>query len=175
VRRFSNDGRALGGVALTARATSGQTFNPPTLATTTSGNALFAWMALTQDNGGTVFQGQLREQRTSGLAPVQPLNCFGNPVAVSAGTQLGAVCVAFDVAPAQQIALRAFVLDQGAVVPLFDFASAGQPFSSPRRRRAIASSPPGGSRSRRTRAAAAWSPRWSASTARRSSDQSTSP
>lgn len=130
VRRFSNDGRALGGVALAARARSGETFNPPALATVTSGNALFAWMALTQDNGGTVFQGQLREQRTSGLAPIQPLNCFGNPVAVSTGSQLGAVCVAFDVAPAQQIALRAFALDQGAVVPLFDFASAGQPFSS---------------------------------------------
>ena len=130
VRRFSNDGRALGGVALAARAASGQTFNPATLAANTSGNALLAWMALTQDNGGTIFQGQLREQRSSGLAPTQPLNCFGNPVAVSTGTLLGAVCVAFDVAPAQQIALRAFALDQGAVVPLFDFASAGQPFSS---------------------------------------------
>ena len=130
VRRFSNDGRALGGVALAARAASGQTFTAPALATAASGDAVFAWMALTQSGGGTVFQGQLREQRTSGLTPVQPLNCFGNPVAVSTGAQLGAVCVAFDVLPAQQIALRAFVLDQGAVVPLFDFAAAASPFSS---------------------------------------------
>lgn len=130
-RRFSNDGRALGGVALAARAVAGQTFNGPSLSADGSGNALFAWMAVTQGSaGGTLFQGQLREQRPSGLRPPQPLNCFGNPVAVSTGSQLGAVCVAFDIEPAQQIALRAFALDQGSAVPLFDFASAASPFSS---------------------------------------------
>ena len=131
VRRFGSNGSALGGVALAARAASGHTFNPPSLSTGTSGNALVAWMDLVQNaSGSAVFQAMLREQRPSGLVPAQPVNCFGDPVALASAAQLGAVCVAFDVEPAQQIALRAFALDQGAVVPLFDFASAASPFSS---------------------------------------------
>jgi hypothetical protein len=131
VRRFGSNGSALGGVALAARARSGVTFNPPSLTADASGNALLSWMELAQTSaGGTVFQALLREQRPSGLRPAQPVSCFGNPVAVSTGAQLGVVCVAFDVVPAQQIALRAFALDQGAVVPLFDFASAASPFSA---------------------------------------------
>lgn len=131
VRRFGANGNPLGGVALAARAASGHTFNPPTLSADPAGNALVGWMELAQTSAGSaVFQALLREQRPSGLRPAQPVNCFGDPVALAAGAQLGAVCVAFDVQPAQQIALRAFAVDQGAVVPLFDFASAGSLFSS---------------------------------------------
>lgn len=131
VRRFGANGSALGGVALAARASSGRTFNPPTLSAGTNGNALLAWMELAQTApGSSVFQSMLREQRPSGLQRPQPVNCFGDPVALAAGTRLGAVCVAFDVQPVQQIALRAFAFDNGTVVPLFDFASAGSLFSN---------------------------------------------
>lgn len=131
VRRFGSNGSALGGVALAARAASGHTFNPPSLSADTAGNALLAWMDVAQSTSdSTTFQAMLREQRPSGLVAAQPLNCFGDPVALAAGAQLGAVCVAFDFEPAQQIALRAFALDQASVVPLFDFAAAASPFSS---------------------------------------------
>lgn len=127
LRRFGANGNPLGGVALAASAASGHTFNPPSLSADPSGNALIAWMDL-QDSGA--FQAMARQQRPSGLAAPLALNCFGDPVALANGSRLGAVCVAFDVRPAQQIALRAFALAQGAIVPLFDFASAASPFSS---------------------------------------------
>lgn len=130
VRRFGSNGNALGGVALAARAASGHTFNPPSLSTDTAGNALVAWMDLQDTGGSAIFQAMVRQQRPSGLVAPLPLNCFGNPVALASGAQLGAVCVAFDVLPAQQIALRAFVLAQGSILPIFDFASAASPFSS---------------------------------------------
>lgn len=131
MRRFASNGSSVGSAVLAARAASGRTFNPPTLAAATNGNALLAWMELAQTGtSSAVFQAQVREQRPSGLRPPQPVNCFGNPVALATGAQLGAVCVAFDIAPAQQIALRAFALDDGTVTPLFDFASAGSLFSS---------------------------------------------
>jgi hypothetical protein len=130
LRRFGSNGNALGGVALAARAASGHTFNPPALSADANGNALIAWMDLQNSGASTIFQAMLRQQRPSGLMAPQSLNCFGNPVALASSAELGAVCVAFDVEPAQQIALRAFVLEQGAVVPLFDFASAASPFSA---------------------------------------------
>lgn len=130
IRRFGSNGNALGGVALAARAASGHAFNPPSLSADGAGNALIAWMDLENTGGSSVFQAMLRQQRRSGLTPPLSLNCFGNPVALATSAQLGAVCVAFDVEPAQQIALRAFLLAQGAAVPLFDFASAASPFSA---------------------------------------------
>jgi hypothetical protein len=130
VRRFGSSGNALGGVALAARAASGHTFNPPSLSADANGNALIAWMDLQNTGGSSVFQAMVRQQRPSGLVAPLSLNCFGNPVALASSTALGTVCVAFDVQPAQQIALRAFILAQGAVVPLFDFASAASPFSA---------------------------------------------
>ena len=130
IRRFGSNGSALGGVALAATAASGHTFNPPSLSADPSGSALIAWMDLQNAGGSSIFQAMVREQRPSGLVKPLPLNCFGNPVALSTSAGLGAVCVAFDVEPAQQIALRAFALEQGAVVPLFDFASAASPFSA---------------------------------------------
>ncbi len=130
VRRFGSNGGALGGVALAASAANGHTFNPPSLAADPAGNALIAWMDLENAGGSSIFQAMVRQQRPSGLVAPQPLNCFGNPVSLASSTALGAVCVAFDIEPAQQIALRAFVLAQSAVVPLFDFASAPAPFSA---------------------------------------------
>jgi hypothetical protein len=129
VRRFGSNGAALGGVAIAAKAASGHTFNPPSLSTDAAGDALVAWMDLQNSGGNAVFQAMVREQRPSGLVAPEALNCFGDPVAIASSTLLGTVCVAFDVEPAQQIALRAFALQNGGVVPLFDFTAANSPFS----------------------------------------------
>jgi hypothetical protein len=129
VRRFGSNGAALGGVATAAKAASGHTFNPPSLSADAAGNALVAWMDLQDTGGSAVFQAMVREQRPSGLVAPDALSCFGDPVAIASSTMLGAVCVAFDVEPAQQIALRAFALADGVVVPRFDFTAANSPFS----------------------------------------------
>ncbi len=130
VRRFGSNGSPLGNVALAASVTAGHALSGPSVATDAGGNALLAWTDVQQVSpGGIVISTMLRQQRPSGLLPAQPLSCFGDPSAIAPGTQLGAVCIAFELAPAQ-IALRAFALEQGIPMAQFDVDAATPPFSS---------------------------------------------
>jgi len=130
VRRFGSNGSPLGSVALAAAVPAGHALSGPSVATDAGGDALLAWTDVQQvSSGGVVLRTMLRQQRPSGLLPAQPLACFGDPSAVAPGAQLGAVCIAFELAPAQ-IALRAFALAQGIPMAQFDIAAATPPFSS---------------------------------------------
>lgn len=129
VRRFGSNGSPLGNVALAASVRAGHALSGPSVATDAGGNALLAWTDVQQVSGGAVIRTMLRQQRPSGLLPAQALDCFGDPSAIAPGAQLGAVCIAFELAPAQ-IALRAFALVQGVPMPLLDVDAATPPFSS---------------------------------------------
>jgi CheY-like chemotaxis protein len=66
--------------------------DPDVLTLTLRAFAPDGYQVLTAQSGVAALA-MLREQRPSGLVPAQPVNCFGDPVALASGAQLGAVCV----------------------------------------------------------------------------------
>lgn len=131
LRRFANTGKPVAGVALAADVPAGHQLSAPSLATDGLGNAVVGWLDAQQvGTSGTVFTSWLRQQRPSGLLKSQSLECVSPPLATSPGTQLGAACIAIDLAPAQ-VTLRTFLLESGIPMTAFDVDAAMSPLIAP--------------------------------------------
>jgi hypothetical protein len=127
VRRFGSNGKPLGGPGLVANVAASHQLSAPSLATDANGNALIGWLDTEQvGSSGAVFTSWLRQQRPNGLLAPQAVDCVSPPGAIAPGTQLGAACIAIDLAPAQ-VTVRTFVLQSNIPMAGFDVDAAMSP------------------------------------------------
>ncbi|MDX2167970.1 MAG: hypothetical protein SF182_12925 [Deltaproteobacteria bacterium] len=127
VRRFGSNGRPLGGPGVVTSVAASHQLSDPSLSTDANGNALIGWLDTQQvGTSGAVFTSWLRQQRPTGLLAPQAIDCVSPPYAIAPGTQLGAACIAIDLAPAQ-VTLRTFVLESNIPMTAFDVDAATSP------------------------------------------------